>query len=409
MTRRIEGRAVTAPLFLQQYEQWMRGKVLDVGAGSMPYVRMFPRLDWTGVDERPVADVQADYHDLPFDDDDFDTVICIDALQFAADPEKAVREMVRVLKQQGALLLLVPDTDADDEGAYWGFRKAGVARLLDDANLEILTVEAVDSSWGGPISGYLRDFFEKDSYSKPEHDELKGWASQMDRLFPGMVAGVAIKPVGYMPPGLPEPRIGIRGAVPQLVRPDQETIADERWAILTNAWYTRRYTHLLELPYGPRVLDVGCADGYFTVLLALTREGHLEIEAVDSEQESLDAAERMAEANDATGIRWRRGDIFKLDYEEGSFDTVAAAEILEHLADPAAALKSLYHVCKDGGDLYVTVPAKGAMPPELTTGHVQDYSRQDVARLVTEAGFRVRYAFTEHPFTYVYAVKPDGD
>jgi SAM-dependent methyltransferase len=47
---------------------------------------------------------------LPFPDDAFDLVTCLGALEHFIDPKSALREMVRVAKQEARLLILVPNS-----------------------------------------------------------------------------------------------------------------------------------------------------------------------------------------------------------------------------------------------------------------------------------------------------------
>ena len=46
-----------------------------------------------------------DAQDLPFDDDTFDAVSCLEALEFTPDPRKVLLELVRVLRPGGVLLV----------------------------------------------------------------------------------------------------------------------------------------------------------------------------------------------------------------------------------------------------------------------------------------------------------------
>jgi len=46
-----------------------------------------------------------DAQDLPFDDDTFDAVTCLEALEFTPDPQKVLLELVRVLRPGGVLLV----------------------------------------------------------------------------------------------------------------------------------------------------------------------------------------------------------------------------------------------------------------------------------------------------------------
>lgn len=51
-----------------------------------------------------------------------------------------------------------------------------------------------------------------------------------------------------------------------------------------------------------------------------------------------------------------RGDVFRLPFVDGAFDAVVFAEVLEHLEQPADALRELYRVLEPGGQLSITTP-----------------------------------------------------
>ncbi|MFI7120069.1 class I SAM-dependent methyltransferase [Amycolatopsis sp. NPDC049868] len=99
------------------------GDVLEVAVGTGLNLPLYPgEVTLTGIDlsdgmlaiargraERlghPVTLRRADAHDLPFDDDSFDTVVCTLGLCAIPDDGKALREMARVLRPGGKLILL---------------------------------------------------------------------------------------------------------------------------------------------------------------------------------------------------------------------------------------------------------------------------------------------------------------
>lgn len=69
---------------------------VDLNAGMLEVARRTaPEIDW----------VQADAAALDFEDDMFDVVICQSALMFFPDPAAAIREMARVAKPGGKVIL----------------------------------------------------------------------------------------------------------------------------------------------------------------------------------------------------------------------------------------------------------------------------------------------------------------
>ena len=78
-------------------------------------------LDYTTTDLfSPLADVKADICNLPFEDDQYDVILCNHVLEHIPDDTKAMQELYRVLKPGGMAILQIPQdlsratTFADD-------------------------------------------------------------------------------------------------------------------------------------------------------------------------------------------------------------------------------------------------------------------------------------------------------
>lgn len=71
--------------------------------------RKMKNLDYTTTDlESPLADVKADICNLPFEDNEFDVILCNHVLEHIPNDTKAMQELFRVLKPKGMAILQIP-------------------------------------------------------------------------------------------------------------------------------------------------------------------------------------------------------------------------------------------------------------------------------------------------------------
>ncbi|MCB1040399.1 MAG: methyltransferase domain-containing protein [Acidimicrobiales bacterium] len=144
-----------------------------------------------------------------------------------------------------------------------------------------------------------------------------------------------------------------------------------------------------------RVLDLGCADGSLGALLV--DQGH-DVVGVD--------------LHESPGVRDRLRDFYEADLEKGipsavgdGYDTVVAADVLEHVRDPRATLDQIRDVLRPGGTLIASIPNFGHWYPRgrvalglfdydargiLDRDHVRFFTRRSFERLLESAGWQVR-------------------
>lgn len=88
------------------------------------------------------------------------------------------------------------------------------------------------------------------------------------------------------------------------------------------------------------ILDVGCGEGFTLEFLKKNRVGD-SLEGIDSLDEAIDLGKKLH-----TDLKLKKGDIYKLDYKNNSFDVVICTEVLEHLTNPSEALFELKRVTR---------------------------------------------------------------
>ncbi len=96
-----------------------------------------------------------------------------------------------------------------------------------------------------------------------------------------------------------------------------------------------------------RLLDIGCGEGLFLMEL---RRRVAEVIGLEPTLKYVDYAKRELNLN------VRQGVIEEADFPAGHFDVITMFHVLEHLEDPAKALKRISSWLKPGGHLIIEVP-----------------------------------------------------
>ena len=126
--------------------------------------------------------------------------------------------------------------------------------------------------------------------------------------------------------------------------------ADTPWHMLV-----RRYLDVDRDIRGRRVLEIGCGRGGFALWLRSQAPSGC-LAAADFSPAAVRRGQDVARDRGTTGIQWEVGDIQRIAHRDSSFDTVISTETIEHLPDPARALRELARVLKPGGRLFLTTP-----------------------------------------------------
>ncbi|MEM1270778.1 MAG: methyltransferase domain-containing protein [Bacteroidota bacterium] len=107
-----------------------------------------------------------------------------------------------------------------------------------------------------------------------------------------------------------------------------------------------------QYPDGSTVLEAGCGVGSQTVTLASQSPG-AQFTSVDISASSVAQAEARVRAAGLTNVEFLHADLFELPFAPASFDHVFVCFVLEHLAQPVAALQAVMRLVRAGGTVTV--------------------------------------------------------
>jgi len=136
------------------------------------------------------------------------------------------------------------------------------------------------------------------------------------------------------------------------------------------------------------VLDIGCGNGEF--LNRVRQFCHCQVSGVDTSENAVLCAKKQY------GLDVFRGEIMAAPFEEKFFDLITAWSCIEHMNNPARALKKMLALCKPGGYLFFKTPNYDRFAPKLFKDnwyhldcprHLYIFSPSTIAALLEKSGF----------------------
>lgn len=169
-----------------------------------------------------------------------------------------------------------------------------------------------------------------------------------------------------------------------------ERIVYDRMAALDTRhwWYRARRDVLAALierriapPPGARILEVGCGTGHNLGMLGVF--GDVDAIEIDPVARGV-ASERLGRPVGSSPLP-------ELEGVGGGYDLIASLDVVEHVEDDRAALRSMADRLKPGGRLLITVPAHPWMwsAHDVVNHHHRRYTRASLAAAIREAGLKV--------------------
>jgi SAM-dependent methyltransferase len=124
--------------------------ILDAGSGSEQEQFFREMLRTSGAQAhacdivpRQGLDLQADLERMPIDNSSYDLIICTQVLEHVRHPGVVCKELFRMLKAGGHLLITVPQGQEmhDLPNHYFNYTYYGIRLVLEEAGFEIVKIE----------------------------------------------------------------------------------------------------------------------------------------------------------------------------------------------------------------------------------------------------------------------------
>lgn len=153
------------------------------------------------------------------------------------------------------------------------------------------------------------------------------------------------------------------------------------------------------------ILDVGCGEGYTLAKLKESGIGK-KLDGVDNLDQAIETGKRLFK-----DISLKKGDIYKLDYKDNSFDLVICTEVLEHLEFPEKALREMRRVSRK--HILLSVPNEPYfMLANFLRGknisrwgndieHINHWSSKSFVKLLVKNDVKIIFVKTPFPWVIV--------
>jgi len=188
----------------------------------------------------------------------------------------------------------------------------------------------------------------------------------------------------------------------------------DRCNFLQNLWHERKISSFKEIVGTHKykhILEIGCAGGTFTEKISQVSDG--KITAIDAYAKAIKYARKKYPK-----INFLVADAHFLPFKSSSYDLVVNYETLEHLIDPAQALKEIHRVLKRRGRAIIAMDSGNILFRiiwffwENTRGkvwqgaHLHPFHHSELERIIRSAGFRIlKKKFTHFGMEVTFILK----
>jgi len=157
------------------------------------------------------------------------------------------------------------------------------------------------------------------------------------------------------------------------------------------------------------VLDAGCGEGFTLNRFYKNKLGR-QLLGVDFSSVAINLGKNLFPF-----INFKKANIYSLPFKNNSFDLVVCSEVLEHLSDPALALKEIVRVSKRFCLLSVPdepffsianfLRGKNLLRWGNDIEHIQHWTRNEFIKLLRQKGLKIKSSASSFPWTIVLIEK----
>jgi SAM-dependent methyltransferase len=132
---------------------------------------------------------------------------------------------------------------------------------------------------------------------------------------------------------------------------------------LRERWWSADFTEFLEETLKPRpgnrILDVGCGEGLAEVSLGRLQISQIRLVGIDLVVAKAIAARRETQAHNQR-VAFAAADACRLPFIDGAFDSLFCVAVLQHIADPDAAVGEFARATAQNGRIMAVEPDNAA-------------------------------------------------
>jgi SAM-dependent methyltransferase len=160
----------------------------------------------------------------------------------------------------------------------------------------------------------------------------------------------------------------------------------EHWWFKARLEILRNVTNELtsEFEGKSKILNAGAATGATSIMLKKFGD-------VLSLEHDKDCAEFLSKVLDEEVLN---NSLTDLSLDEKSFDIVCAFDVIEHIDDHEKAVREINRVLKNGGYIFITVPAFNILwsHHDIINHHFRRYRLEELERILIKNGFQIKYS-----------------